>query len=678
MPTKARKIELLNAQIAAAKDGHPDDLAEWRLRTEVVLRRTVGEGSPALNAFRAISFGWASFGDPIDQPEVRQRDAMVRAIACLKSAVTELDLQEGMSNSGKIDVLNQLIAEAKDGYPDDHAEWRLRTETALRSTVGDGDLPLVNLRGINQRRITAGGEDPAAVQRDGVLEGVGYLNSALSGLELLDEEPLIQPAAEQSDGETVQRTFAELVTYLNERRRETTLKPPVLLLGAGASLDAGVGVMQNLYERFDCKNFEEFSAFIGPKSPTERYGLLAEVLSLPHPENTTGGYQALATLLAGNYFDLVLTTNMDPLLEDALSAAHLWRRDYTVMVNGVIRPERMELPLLEQDPRVKIVKLHGDLFSRVMAWTKDEMEIFLSESRDHLEDAVAGRDILVVGYSLRDREVLELVKSAGQSVWFTSRHEIPDIPQELKCFRAVIDPQCAFEKCFPALKDAFHVPEPTKPPDARERKPDSPGPVTASAQTVDDLMSATFGIEGPTGDVSSTAFLIAEPRVILCDRYATGLDVGDAATLVDSHGDSFIVNVVAADSNYPFGPTVLEAPRDLCAPGLRLASGPLQPNAAVQVFVTTGAATGISSGKVTARGVSTSIAPIRGEISDLVELECVVAPGASGAPVVDTTLSVCGFIVAGSTDPKDPRSYAYPAEHWASFVQKSGPRDPAK
>lgn len=220
---------------------------------------------------------------------------------------------------------------------------------------------------------------------------------------------------------------------------------------------------------------------------------------------------------------------------------------------------------------------------------------------------------------------------------------------------------------------------PTKPLSVAKLELNLAGPVTAGAQTADDLMSATFGIEGPAGDVSSTAFLIAEPRVILCDRYATRLDViGDGATLIDSNGNSFRTRVIAVDTSYPFGPTVLEAPTHLRAPGLRLAPGPLQLNAAVQVFVAVGTAVGISPGKVTGQGVSTSIAPIPGEISDLVELECFVASGASGAPVVDTTLAVCGFIVAGSTDPKDPRSYAYPAEHWASFVQKSGPREPAK
>jgi S1-C subfamily serine protease len=62
------------------------------------------------------------------------------------------------------------------------------------------------------------------------------------------------------------------------------------------------------------------------------------------------------------------------------------------------------------------------------------------------------------------------------------------------------------------------------------------------------------------------------------------------------------------------------------------------------------------------------IDPIDGEIRDLIELDCFTAPGASGGPVVDSALSVYGFIVAGSTDPRNPRSYAYPAQYWAAAL----------
>jgi hypothetical protein len=681
MPTKARNIELLNKQIAAAKDGHPDDIAEWQLGTEIALRHTVGEGSPALKAFRAISFGWIGPPEPTDQTQKRQRDAVIGAIACLKSAIAELDLQDHMSKTKKVDVLNRQIEAANDVHLDDIAEWQLRTETVLRSTVGEKRSAVTRFPAARYSRPTPGGEDSADLQRDGLLQAVGNLKSAISDLGLLDEDPSAQLAAEQSGGDILQPTFAELVEDLNGRRRNGE-KPPVLLLGAGASLAAGIPTMSKLFDRFGCNDFEEFSRYIGPRSDAERYRYLAEVLQAPAFDEITAGYQALAALLADAYFDLVLTTNMDPLLEDALSAARLRRRDYVLLVNGLMRPKRMELPLLEPNPRVKVVKLHGDLFSRCMAWTADEMNTFLSGSWRYLKDAVAGRDFIVIGYSLHDRKVVDLVKSPGRSVWFLHHKKVPDdlrdINKEIKFFRAVVGPQCAFEAFFPALAKTWKVTVPTRSLDAAKPELSLAAPVDAGAQTIDDLMSATFGIEGPGGTWSSTAFLIAEPRVILCDRYASGLNIVDGvANLIDSNGSSFSARVIAVNSNYPFGPTVLEAPTHLLGPGLRLATGVLQVSDEVQILVAVGAATGISSGKVTARGLSISITPV-GEVEDLVEVHGLIAPGASGAPVVDSTLSVCGFVVGGGTDTQDPRALAYPAEHWAPFVLQSSPGRPAE
>src|SRR5262245_45590545 len=164
------------------------------------------------------------------------------------------------------------------------------------------------------------------------------------------------------------RTFAELVRDL-KMRRTVGDPPPVLLLGAGASLGAGIGAMPELYKFFDCKDFESFVSYIEGVSDAERYRYLAEFLQTRSPDTVTPGYQALAALCAEGYFDLVLTTNMDPLLDDALAAAKLWRRDYLLLVNGVMRPDRFSPLLVAESPRVQVITLHGDIFKRFMAWT---------------------------------------------------------------------------------------------------------------------------------------------------------------------------------------------------------------------------------------------------------------------------------------------------------------------
>jgi SIR2-like domain len=467
----------------------------------------------------------------------------------------------------------------------------------------------------------------------------------------------------------IQRSFAELVTDLKTRRTVGD-KPPVLLLGAGASIDTGIGAMSELFKFFGCADFNTFCKYIDTTTASERYRYLADFLQTRRPSEITPGYQALAALCAQNYFDLVLTTNMDPLLDDALSAARLWRRDYLLIVNGVIRPDRLALLLGGQSPRVKIVKLHGDLFQRFMAWTVPEMDAYLDEIAPYLKPAVADRDFLVVGYSLRDRRVRQLVQSSSGSIWFTHPKAVPAHLKNIKSMRAVVAPECAFEPFFPSLAEDLGVAPPTKPLDAAKLELQLAAPIDAVAQTMDDLMSATLAVAGPDGP-SSTAFLIEEPRVILCDRHASDPQISNGVVqLIDSRGHSFSTRVIDMNLNHPFGPAILEAPTQIQTRGLHLGASPLGVDEAVQILVAEGTKTGISSGKVTALNMVTRINPIAAEVRDLVELECFVAPGAAGAPVVDTTLSVRGFVVAGSTNPQYPRSYAYPAEHWAQFVRR--------
>ena len=250
----------------------------------------------------------------------------------------------------------------------------------------------------------------------------------------------------------VERTFAELVRDLRMRRTNGE-RPPVLVLGAGASVDAGIGAMEELYKFFGVKDFDAFSNFIAPTSPAERYRYLADFLQKREPVQVTPGYQALATLCAQNYFDLVLTTNMDPLLDDALTAARppLWRKDFLLLVNGVIRPDRLTLLLHSPSPRVKVVKLHGEVFQPFMAWTIGEMDAFLSEIAPSLKPALTSRDVLVVGHSLRDERIRDLAQTTGGDLWFTHPEKVPDHLTGNATMRVVVAPEAAFEKFFPAL-----------------------------------------------------------------------------------------------------------------------------------------------------------------------------------------------------------------------------------
>ncbi len=476
----------------------------------------------------------------------------------------------------------------------------------------------------------------------------------------------------------VERTFAELVKDLRLRRTVGD-RPPVLLLGAGASADAGIGAMQELIESFGCADFDSFCKKIGSTSAAERYRQLSKFLQTRTPAEVSPGYQALATLCAEKYFDLVLTTNMDPLLDDALAAARLWRRDYLLIVNGIIRPDRLELLLRGQSPRVKIVKLHGDLFQRFMAWTVEEMDGFLNEISPYLKPAVAGCDFLVVGYSLRDARVRELVEQSGGDVWFTHPKEVPEHLKDNATMRAVVGPECSFEKFFPELAHALHVDIPRQLLDTAQVELRAATPAAASAQTMDDLMTAVFGILGPGGAPVATAFMLAEPRVLVCDRYTVNSLIQDNQVhLVGQSGSKFKTRVLGMNTDSPFGPTLLEVPAGVQASGLGLNPTLLRPGELLHMAVAAGERIGLSSGPVIR--VERNAIPIEpvGKVAGLVSLQTYVAPGACGGPVVDPAMAVRGYIVAGTTNPDEPYTLAYPCSEWAEFVRGGKTSKPSK
>jgi hypothetical protein len=117
---------------------------------------------------------------------------------------------------------------------------------------------------------------------------------------------------------------------------------------------------------------------------------------------------------------------------------------------------------------------------------------------------------------------------------------------------------------------------------------------------------------------------------------------------------------------------LLEVPESVKVPGLRLNPDPVRAGDTVQIAVAAGTQTGISTGKINEKVSKTAIAPI-GEVHNLTSLNALVRPGSSGAPVVDSAMSVRGFIVAGSQDETRPVSFMYPSENWSPFVSGGRP-----
>ena len=500
-----------------------------------------------------------------------------------------------------------------------------------------------------------------------------------------------------------ERTLDDLVRDLADRRRLGE-PPPVVLLGAGASAAAGLATMKALYDFVGVPGFDEFVAYLETRSDNERYRLLSDFLQTQDPHEVTPGYRALAALCEHAYFDVVLTTNFDPLLDDALATARLRRKDYLLLINGVLRPDRLRWLLAARSPRVKVVKLHGDLFHRFMAWTPAEMDAYLGEVGPALAPFLATRDFLVVGHSLRDDRIRELVTGAGGAVWFVNLSPAPDALRADHDLRSVVGPGMGFEQVFTALADHLgatsagkrrtarqtsrrRVPALQKPgaglegfaaaPPPAFREPSMAAGSVAprdTAATTDDLAAATVGIAfTDDGPPAGTGFLLAEPRVIVTDGYLAGAGFDpERIVLVTGSGRRLLTRASRLCAGHPSGPWLLEAPAGLSVRGLRASAEPLTRGEALQFAVAAGERTGLASGTVVSGRLETIPVDPMGRVPDLVHVRTVLAPGSSGAPAVDDDLAVRGFVAAGSNDPAHPHTYVHPAHKWLAEVLSGG------
>ncbi len=372
-------------------------------------------------------------------------------------------------------------------------------------------------------------------------------------------------------------TLADLAEDLR-RRAPLSEPPPVVLVGAGASAEAGISTTRHLMPAFNCSTWEEFQALIARQTRRERFRKLFEHLQSQDPLTITSGYAALGRLVAERHFDLLLSTNFDPLLEDALVAANMRRRDYILVVNGFVRVDRLDLLIGNRLPRVKIVKLHGDLFHYEMAWTTEEMQQFLTDIGPAMGTALKGRDLVVVGHSLVDSpkivELTEGVLADDGAVWFVNISDPPARFAEHDNVRALVGDEYRFERFFPALVEALQVPR--LPPLARAiERAAAPAPTHDAVQNADDLAACVVGIAAvPGGMANATGFLLRDPRVVVSDGLVgsgfayRAVGARDTVELATSDGRRLRARILGQIPGHPHGPWLIEVPPELRSNGL--------------------------------------------------------------------------------------------------------------
>jgi len=206
-------------------------------------------------------------------------------------------------------------------------------------------------------------------------------------------------------------------------RRESGEPPYILILGSGTSMTLGCSSMKQVVKAIaGSENLERFYETLDGLSPLERYVILKKHFA---EGGISSGHHRLAELVKKGFFDIIFTTNLDPFLENSLMPKQVRDpADFEVLICGEQSgAETMDI-LESAQPRVKIVKLHGDVSSRSFAFTPSEISLLGSQGERILRRYM-GRDLIIVGHGPRDYDINRAIEREGGSIWYVSQSPPP-------------------------------------------------------------------------------------------------------------------------------------------------------------------------------------------------------------------------------------------------------------
>ena len=219
------------------------------------------------------------------------------------------------------------------------------------------------------------------------------------------------------------RDIEHLVNLIITRNQE--IPNFALLLGSGVSSNSGVKTAREmidtwriqLYERSVSKmSFERWLRRQSWHKSDDEYSLLFELIydqpsqrrvhieecvKNAHP---SWGYVYLTNLMKKDYFDVVLTTNFDDLINEACFLYSEELRPIVCAHDSAISGIRV------RSKRPKIIKLHGDFLYDNIKNTVRELETLEENMKRKIMQFALEYGLVVVGYSGRDRSVMDVLE----------------------------------------------------------------------------------------------------------------------------------------------------------------------------------------------------------------------------------------------------------------------------
>lgn len=197
-------------------------------------------------------------------------------------------------------------------------------------------------------------------------------------------------------------------------RYEAGDQPYTLLLGSSLSLTPEV--RQAVCGSDD---WEAFWTMIHGLSAAERRALMARPFA---GLNLGPGYRCLAKLAQAVFFNIILTANLDDALDDALRI--LPASECKVLCRGQASAQEIAAALSRPVPRVKAVKLHGDINTYKLLLTP-ESQFDLPRDLEEAVERLLSQDTILVGDIPFDTDIQRCIRQGEGALWVV----VPEEPR---------------------------------------------------------------------------------------------------------------------------------------------------------------------------------------------------------------------------------------------------------
>ena len=239
----------------------------------------------------------------------------------------------------------------------------------------------------------------------------------------------------------------------------------VLFLGARAG---SLFHCEDFYETLKEYSTNNFATRTRPEQFAECYKVLQKgrfseneihtILTRSLQETTVGeAHLFVAELIKQGVFDIIISTNIDSHLEDALKELGMKEQyDFSVFL-----PERESLEKFlfsEARQPCKIIKAFGDLPSRGYNIIKRDFCLDTIQGMKTYLENVLSRDVLVIGFDpVWDEEMLRVFPAEKNSLWLASeeessvRHSFSSLARHGRQIKHIMGKAGGFEQFFKAL-----------------------------------------------------------------------------------------------------------------------------------------------------------------------------------------------------------------------------------